>query len=280
MYETYNDNVIINGEYYKHIDMNYGFAHFIAKYLDYKYPILDAKTRQEYQELIDTGAGHDTLRGIDNVISLSNYFLCSNRGKRLRFGYPKVEDDREHGIDENDTERLLYREIYNRYMIPIWQETQYFAPVQNGKYMVMNDLPLFVAVTKDGSGQLYWETQDTIFSLDKWSIEKGICEIDDFVASYLLGRTITPESSMEEIYYVQKLLIHDRTLAKGEKGVWCMKGCEGTEYDLTQTIINYQKNHVNALSTTPLFVTGYFDIYTEAALLKEVGEDTYGISAL
>ena len=87
-------------------------------------------------------------------------------------------------------------------------------------------------------------------------------------------------SSREDIYMVQKLMIHDREITQKEKGIWCMPGMEGTQFDLTQTILNYQKLRVNPLNTTPLFVTGYYDIYTEASILKEVGEDTYGIFGL
>ena len=50
LYETYNANVLINAEYYTVNDNNYGFPHFISKYLDYMYPPLDEATKQAYED--------------------------------------------------------------------------------------------------------------------------------------------------------------------------------------------------------------------------------------
>ena len=47
--ETYNSKIYVSGEYYKQFDMNYGFAHFIAKYLDQRYPLLDSESITEYK---------------------------------------------------------------------------------------------------------------------------------------------------------------------------------------------------------------------------------------
>lgn len=285
LYETYNDNLHINSEYYKHFDMNYGFAHYIAKYLDYMYPVLDANAKRDYEELKNFQTEYPSAspqdrptRHIDNVISIANYFLSDNSGNRLMYGYDSTN------ISDTSSKYSLYRDIYNEYMTPMPSQNgnvPYF-PKENGKYMILNDLPLFVETSIDsGTGAIQYNiNNDTIFTLESWTINKKICELDDLVSSYLLGRTITPNSSMEDIYYVQKLLIRNRNILRQEKGVWCMKGAEGTEYDLTQTIINYQKSIVDRLNTVPIFVTGYFDIFTEAQILKEVGEDTYGILGL
>lgn len=264
--ETYNGTIHITGEYYKTFEMNYGFAHFIAKYLDAKYPILDESTKLAYKEHYENGSSID-VRSIYDCISISNYFLCSNTGKRLIFDHD----------DENKT--TIYDMIYNKYMSVHYDtSTGKYVPNENTKntYMVMNDLPLFTKYN-----EIEYSVNDkTIFNLSTWDIEKDICELDDFVLSFLFGRTITPNSSMEDIYYAQQLIYKDQEIPRETKGVWCLKGNEGTFYDMTQALIQYQKKLVNPLSNVPMFVTGYFDIYTEAALLREVGEDKNGIRGL
>lgn len=276
--ENYNDNIYVSGDYYKTFDMNYGFAHFIAKYLDFMYPVLDSQTKEEYAANDGTA-----IRDIKQPISIANYFLCSNAGKRLKFGYSNtcIKGKESQTVQPANEQYSLYRKIYNYYMTPLFRKESEdsvsiaFEPIDK-KYIVKNDLPLFV----EYDGTHYSTNENTIFTLSAWNIPKEICEIDDVVASYLLGRTVTPNSSREDIYMVQKLMIHDREITQKEKGIWCMPGMEGTQFDLTQTILNYQKLRVNPLNTTPLFVTGYYDIYTEASILKEVGEDTYGIFGL
>lgn len=273
MSENYNDAVKVSGEYYTHFEMNYGFAHFIAKYLDYKYPLLDSASIQAYKDHANETT--DSIRSINEPISLMNYFLCDNRCNRLVY-IPQSFGDQDN--PKND----IYREIYNQYMIlyNIDNEIKPYPKYKN--YFNDYDMPLFSTYDYDYDAEQYQYgvNNNIIFTLDSWSIDKGICEIDDFVGSYLLGRTITPQSSRDDIYYVQKLLIRDRNIMKDEMGVWCMNGAKGTEYDLTQTIIQYQQNHVDALNSTPLFVTGYFDIFTEACIRKELGVDNNGIRGL
>jgi hypothetical protein len=178
-----------------------------------------------------------------------------------------------------------YNKIYNDYMkvVNLRQEdsSNVIRPLYPS-FVISNDLPLFTSSSVDPTTQqtVYQINKNIIFSLEPWNVDKNICEIDDFVASYLLGRTITPKSSMEDIYYVQKLIYQNQEISKQRKGIWCLPGEEGTIYDLTTAIINYQKTRVNKLSTKPLFVTGYFDIFTEAALLKDVGERDNGIYGL
>ena len=66
-----------------------------------------------------------------------------------------------------------------------------------------------------------------------------------------------------------------------EKGIWCPIGYEGSPlYDMTQTVISYQQSLVSTLNTNNIFVTGYFDIFTEACALKEVGAKNHGILGL
>ena len=48
--ETYNNKVLVNGEYYTVNDNNYGIPHYIAKYLDYMYPALDPVVAQMYED--------------------------------------------------------------------------------------------------------------------------------------------------------------------------------------------------------------------------------------
>lgn len=261
--ETYNSKINVSGEYYKHFDMNYGFAHFIAKYLNQRYPLLDSESITEYNDhMSDTSQMQRNIA--EKPISLMNYFLCNNKGECLSY----------NSENYNSSDNEKYRDIYNQYMVVEGSSCEPKYPA----YMVMNDLPLFTFYNKDSDK--YSVNNNIIFSLSSWNIEKRICEIDDFVASYLFGRTITPYSSMEDIYYAQRLLIRNRNITREEKGIWCIPGMEGTEYDLTQTIINYQKQHVDTISSTPLFITGYFDIFTEAQALKEVGGDINGIRGL
>ena len=272
--ETYNENVQVTGEYYTQYDMNYGFAHFIAKYLSAMYPMLDKKSAEEYKN--NDGSA---VRSITKPITITNYFLCSNNGERLTFTPMSSPTEYDEDINFNK----LYKKLYNQYMVVNKVFDNYdnltgYEPSYNVKFMKMNDLPLFIGY--DRSSDTWSVNNNEIFTLSKWNIEKGICEIDNLVASYLLGRTIGPNSSMEDIYYAQKLLIRDREITREEKGVWCVKGAEGSIYDMTQTLINYQSQRVSIANEIPIIVTGYFDIYTESLLLKEVGEKSYGISGL
>lgn len=266
--QTYNTDVFVNSEYYKTFDMNYGFAHYIAKYLDYAYPLLDRMAIHEYNNIELIGNTPNTEeRSLYKPISIMNYFLASNNGEKLVYNYI------------SGSESPIYDDIYNRYM-RVWS-----APsAQTGtdvwkwreEYLKTNDLPLFTF--SDGVG--YIVRNNVIFNLQKWDTPKNICEIDDFVASYLLGMVIGPNSSMEDIYYAQKLLIQNREIEEDEKGVWCASGNEGTYKDMTQTVINYQKQRVIPNSSSTLFVTGYFDVRTESQILKDIGDVSYGILGL
>ena len=236
--ETYNSTVHVNGEYYKTFDMNYGLAHFLAKYLDRTYPVLDSATKEDYANIPDGGE----VRPIDKPISIMNYFLCDNKGNRLHF---------------NDT---IYNTIYNEYMrVPDGGQ-----PLYDGKYMIKTDLPLFT--NYDTETHMYSIDDNTIFNMVSTRKQKDICEIDDLVATFLLGRVITPWSSREEIYYVQKLLLGEDNISSKEKGNWNYVRPDGMT--LTDIIINFQRQCVNVHSDIPLIVTGYFDIFTEKAALS------------
>lgn len=281
--EMYNSDIHITGDYYKHFDMNYGMSHYIAKYLDYKYPILDKLTQGDYNNITNTSG----TRELTSCISLKNYFLSDNKGKRLRFNSLYKFDSEllkyvhvNTGSPYNSKEYTMYDDIYNDYMkianVVTESETTECKPLYTNRYIIENDLPLFVT----GSEGHYNINENIIFSLQSWSVPKQICELDDFVMSYLLGQTITPESSREDIYYAQKLLYDESQIDSRHKGIWCLPGEEGTFWDMTYAIMNYQKQKVNRLSSTPLFVTGYFDIFTEAFLLKDLGEKKDGITGL
>lgn len=282
--ETYNSNILITGDYYKHFEMNYGLSHHIAKYLDYTYPILDPTTLTEYKN-----KQGDTIRPLKKCISITNYFLSDNKGNRLTFNpnyLKKSEDnvetpyfyyipyivDGSGNIIEQPEGNKLYNNIYNDYMkvVNLRDDETQLSTIQPlyPSFVVQNDLPLFVSRNSDGT---YNINTNTIYRLESWNIQKDICEIDDFVASYLLGKTITPNSSMEDIYYAQKLIYNGQDIEQKRKGVWCLPGDEGTFNDMTCAIISYQQSKVNKLNTTPLFVTGYFDIFTEASILKDIG---------
>lgn len=293
--ENYNSKISVTGEYYKNFDMNYGFAHYIAKYLDYKYPILDKKTANEYANIPEDDS---TIRSIKQPISIMNYFLCNNTSGRLRYDEYYEPTQYVKNDEENENKNVIYRDIYNQYMIlyggynddhseyrktsPLYYEHGRGTNTVKRTYYIMNDQPLFSfrEYNKETEEYDYSVKNNIIFTLSGWTKKKEICEIDDLVASYLIGRTITPNSSMEDIYYAQRLLIRDRNITREEKGIWCLPGAEGTEFDFTQTILNYQSTRVDPLSDNCLFVTGYFDIFTESCALKEIGSDANVIYGL
>lgn len=240
--ETYNSDIYVTGEYYKTFDMNYGFAHFLAKYLEREFPILDTATATEYQDIPEG----DSQRPLSKPVSVMNYFLCDNRGGKLHF------DD------------ALYKKIYNEFMRVHKTDTPgTYAPKYHGKYMNKKDLPLFTTYDKNSG---VYQVKNTIFNMSPWTHKKEICEIDDYIASFLLGQTITPNSSMEDIYYVQKLLIGEDNIAREEKGIWNYVRPDGRT--LTDIIIDFQQGCVNKYDAVPIVVTGYFDIFTEKVALN------------
>lgn len=264
--ENYNNRIIVDGNYYGHVDMNYGLAHFVAKYLDYMYPVLDPNVQQEYDS-IDT---QTPIRKRTEPISIMNYFLCSNKGTRLQFD--PLDSTAPNVLKTNE----IYDKIYNQYM-QVRMDSEGEIKLENeGRYIIQNDLPLFVSK----NGDTYSINTNIIFTLESWDNDKQICELDDYIVSFLLGRTIGPNSSMEDIYRAQQLLIRDRNIQKFEKGVWCSPGNEGTIYDMTRTVTEYQKNILLTQPKSNIVVTGYFDIFTEAFALKEVGENRNGIFGL
>lgn len=240
--ENYNSGIYVNSRYYESFDMNYGFAHYVAKYLERTFPVLDEQTKQEYLNPIKIGR-----RDLKKPISILNYFLCNNDGNTLRYN-----------DSMNNSQKTIYNDIYNNFMMVHWDSSiSMYKPIYGGKYMINNDLPLFTSYTNG----TYTVNQSSIFQLSPWTRSKNICELDDLVVSFLLGRTITPNSTMEEIYYVQKLLIKNRELYKGEKGNWNFVRPDGTT--LTDTIMNFQRSCTNNYGDVPILVTGYFDIFTE-----------------
>lgn len=290
--ESYNSYAKINSEYYETFDMNYGFAHYIAKYLDYMYPILDPITRSEYNNISE-----GTIRNIRQPISVMNYFLCDNQGNRLRYSpYFKDANGNPIFVDSNNfselykKQRYPYNKIYNQYMVVYYDSENDKLQPYMGNYFNYKDTPLFITYDKiDNLGHYnYFVDDNVIFTFSEWANDKQICEIDNFIGSYLLGRTIGPRSSMEDIYYAQRLLIRNRNIEQFEKGIWCPKtdpygnSCEGTIYDMTQTVMNYQRSIVENSITNNynIFVTGYFDIFTEAYAVKEVGVRSNGILGL
>jgi hypothetical protein len=113
--------------------------------------------------------------------------------------------------------------------------------------------------------------------------DKSKYDIDDLVLSFLLGRTISPNSSVDEIAYVQNLFmnIYDTYVPKS-LGTW--------DNALTNIIFNYQRRiniddtntamdntKINNLQLDKLRLlpTGYFDIYTEKYLLSEQKGDLF-----
>lgn len=286
--ETYNSSVKINKKYYETFDMNYGLAHYIAKYLDCMYPVLDPIAKSEYESSQKT-----ERRSITDTISVMNYFLCDNKGNKLSYSPMLVSkhDSYENLYKKyNSSQYSPYNKIYNQYMVIFDYFDDDLTRIEpiNDQYFNKKDPPLFLSCEKENGKYVYKADDNVIFRLGNWEKDKDICEIDNFIGSYLLGRTIGPHSSMEDIYYAQKLLIHDRNIEQFEKGLWCPKTdpngipCEGSIYDMTQTVLNYQKKIVQNSITNNynIFVTGYFDIFTEAYAIKEVGVRSNGILGL
>lgn len=115
----------------------------------------------------------------------------------------------------------------------------------------------------------YFCSVNTAFNSDKKAFD-----IDDFTASFILGRTITPYSSMEDIDYVQRLLQDNLFIeySPNIRGEW--------DLSLTNTLYDYQKslNERYSIIKNPddedtdynvVIPTGYFDIITEKYLLKD-----------
>lgn len=115
---------------------------------------------------------------------------------------------------------------------------------------------------------------------ESFNSEKLSFNIDDFIASFILGRTITPYSSMEDINYVQKLMENNIYISYEAEvyGEW--------DSSLTNTLYQYQKDinerykdNEKALEGKDyniLIPTGYFDIITEKYMLQDrqiLGED-------
>jgi hypothetical protein len=273
--EQYNPNIIIDNKYYKFFNNNYGMAHFIAKYLNDMYPPMSNSYDTELPDDV-----FNKQRTFSDDISIMNYFLCDNKGNKLQNDL----------INSNTDEDSLFRDIYGRNICSIFNvdDPPLMTSYTELKAWDLNVNPPGGTTTNSTLKSLVNKIEilgyedrinqtakrERIYSLPEWRTEKGICEIDDLVMSYLLGRTITPDSSMEDIYYVQQLLI-GYGIQNSDKGIW-----DSESGNLTEILINYQKTHTDSYSTHPLFPTGYFDIFTEASILKERGEVSNGIYGL
>ena len=297
--EQYNPDILITKDYYETSNNNYGFTHFIARYLTANYPPLQSAVTEDNKPIVEIDSKYDSTLDEEGVavlpdetfnstisltdtISITNYFLCNNKGEKLTNNLlPDINGE----IVLSNTS--VYQKIYGDDICRIFN---------------ILDPPLFTSYTAlknwDASGEQIKKptslaplikqiemyhlessinktaAKDRIYYLEPWTTEKGIAEIDDLVLSYLLGKTITPNSSAEDIYYVQKLFYGD-VIPEMSKGIWA------SDYaNLTDTIIEYQKIHVTPRADNTLFVTGYFDIFTEASILRDRGEQTYGIYGL
>ena len=282
--EQYNPNILIPGDYYITSNNNYGFAHFIARYLNTMYPPLKMYTGDLSEDIDDSYRSDlqdevfESTKSLTDTISIANYFMCDNEGNKL------VNDL----IPDNDKESTsTYRNIYGTDICAIFDvmDSPLFVSVddltaedEHGQPVIKSDYlkPLLDKIRDFNQTEHINEVakSDRIYNLYTWDTDKQICEIDDLVLSYLLGRTITPTSSAEDIYYVQRLF-YGEYVPEIDKGVWT------SDYgNLTDTIKEYQKLHTNPILTNPLFVTGYFDIFTEASILRDRGEQVNGLYGL
>lgn len=274
--EQYNPNILTTGAYYTTVSNNYGFAHFIARYLNNMYPPLMASSTNPRGYDIDDAYNPDpninpdsafnTTRELTDTISIANYFLCDNRGGKLVLNTDE---------DITTTYTQLYGSdicgIFNVLDSPLFMNMTDVSNLDSDSTVaLMRKIRAFgVADDIDNIAR-----KDRIYYMPTWDIDKEICELDNLVISYLLGRTITPNSSAEDIYYVQQLF-YGNYIPEMCKGVWA------SDYgNLTDTIKEYQRLRTNTKNTNPMFVTGYFDIFTEASILRDRGEQTYGIHGL
>ena len=250
----------------------------IAKYLNAMYPPMDNSYNAEQSE-----ESFNKIKEPTECISILNYFLCNNRGERIN-----LADVYNNDLPEN---KSIYKQIYSTDICALFNI--FDAPLQmtynklfatdpeTGKYLIQSSYTDVLKKALDAQGNDFITNMNEIankercYYLFSWSTPKEICEIDNFVLSYLLGRTITPYSSREDIYYVQQLMIDTNTIANRDRGIW-----NSDSGNLTDIIMNYQRLKVDINSSDPIFVTGYFDIYTEAAILKDRGEKSYGIRGL
>lgn len=247
--EEYNNLIIINGDYYKNFNNNYGFAHYVVKYLNLVYPPANPAM---YDENLPDETFEVALTPND-CISIANYYQCANNGTKLLL--PEIENGMINNLyPDTDYAHNTYIDIYSHYISSIKRS---------------NDSPIFI------NDDYSINKKERIYNLYSWRTDKGICELDDLVMSYLLGRTIGPNSSREQIHYAQKLIIGESNIQINDAGVW-----DSNSGNMTDLIIQYQRAHINVDTTYPLFVTGYFDIYTEASLLRDRGEQLYGIYGL
>ena len=120
----------------------------------------------------------------------------------------------------------------------------------------------------------YFTSTDKSFNADKKDFD-----IDDFISSFIIGRTITPISTMEEIEYVQRLLEDSfyLTYSANVYGEWD-KGLTNALYDYqVQLNKRYSNNKntvnedgtINKYNYNVIIPTGYFDIITEKYLLQD-----------
>lgn len=263
--ENYNNSVIVNGDYYPQNYSNYGFAHFIFKYLNAMYP---CPITDNYDTSLPD-EDFNKMRDTTDCISIANYFACNNTGNKLKT-YP-LNQDGNMNVNNNDV-NILNDTSYTTY-IDIYS-------TQLNTIKKTNDMPIFwewgtINTTSETVYGFVPNNADRIYNMYTWDTKKDMCELDDLVMSYLLGRTIGPNSTLEEVYYVQKLLIGEQNIQPHDKGLWI-----SDSGNLTELIIKYQQFNINIHNTHPLFVTGYFDIYTEASLLHEGGEQLYGVYGL
>lgn len=272
--EQYNPDIIINNEYYISFNNHYGLAHYIAKYLNMMYPPLDSSYSVDLPD-----SAFATPKKLTDPISIMNYFLCDNMGNKLENNLVGSDID----ISKNSTMQKLYGNdicaIFDINDPPLL--TSYDNLIdgpQSGQYYIVSPYldPLLQKIEafnyQDRINNLAKE--ERIYNMEMWETSKSICEIDDLVMSYLLGRTITPSSSREDIYYVQQLFTQS-SIPVESRGIW-----NSSFANLTDLIMEYQKSKVSMYSSDPIFVTGYFDIFTEASILKDRGEQTYGIYGL
>lgn len=272
--EQYNSNVVVSGDYYTNNRNNYGFAHFIVKYLNTIYPPMGNSYSSDLPD-----SEFDKPKTLTDIISIANYFLSDNNGNILKNDLV--------GPDIQISEDSIFQQLYGTDICAVFNisdpplQTSYNDLIMRDEHDVpyINSIylePLTRKIIELGyAGNINNSAKlDRIYTLPCWTKDKQICEIDDLVLSYLLGRTITPNSSMEDIYYVQQLLLGS-DIPNSDKGKW-----DSPSGNLSDAIINYQRLKVDPYVTHPLFVTGYFDIFTEASILKDRGEQTYGIHGI
>ena len=178
------------------------------------YPPLDENTKQAYEDAkINNNLGSIST---SEPISILNYYLCGSNSNKLYYG-------------SSD-----YMNIYSKEMLLRTDVSQTTGSLDAQDHFNSSDIPLFIYPNSEIIGK-YYIRNNTIYQIDSWLKDKDVCELDDLVTSFILGRVIGNRSSREDIAYVQKLLIKMVLLVKLTNSH--MKSAEKKLYTVSKLVL-------------------------------------------